>query len=724
VRTFTTTKVPQFTRDIAIEQDQPGDFDMYSPEMDLDDEVDEPKAPSSLMKRMNDEQKHSSEVEHKHTSEVAIRHSGEAQESSRSQESSRPQRRSVQIHNDHVLAERLANEFDTDPDESYTYLDDVESPPDEVYDPRIDEGDRTEDSKATAETLELNAVCTSGKIAEEECIGDLNAAVEREPSNWREAIQQAHWKLSMQKEIDCLVNRGTWEIVNRPTNKRVMKNVWAFKTKRDQNNVITKYKSRLNAAGYSQQAGIDYRTTFAGVGKKSTFRLLLSLVAKFRLTIRQADFESAFLNGRIEDGIELYMEQPSGFTNGRKDHVCLLKRSIYGLKQAASVWAKCLSKTLESLGYRSSSADKCFFIASNFESGLPCFIYVYVDDVLMISAVKSKHEVEKLTRLLQERYSLKYTDDVTHFLGLEINRDVKGVYLGQEAYALNIVQEFGKNAIPAKSLSGIYHVDTSKDDNVDEATHRWYRAVIGALLYLSTMTRPDLCLSIGILAKHVSSPKEAHVRMANRVLGYVKSNPSIGIFYEASDGCLIGSLLNYMDFYSDSDYAGDLDTRRSRTGIHITFAGAAIHWRSKQHATISLSSTEAEWYAAVDTAKEYLHFRILAYEIGNARVYDGLNDAELGTVPILVDNTSAILRAQPGEHSEAFKHVAIRYMWIQEKVKDGTLMFKYIPTADNLADLYTKPHTGSSTARFACRMGLRDKASLSIMNVRENVELK
>src|SRR4051794_21401895 len=107
---------------------------------------------------------------------------------------------------------------------------------------------------------------------------------------------------SMEEELNT--GKGTWTLVP-DKGQRKIKAVWPFKVKRDEPGRITKLKSGLNAAGYYQREGIDYKQCFAFVGKKLTFLIVMALAAKFRCRMRQADFESAFHNGMID--VDLYM---------------------------------------------------------------------------------------------------------------------------------------------------------------------------------------------------------------------------------------------------------------------------------------------------------------------------------------------------------------------------------------------------------------------------------
>jgi hypothetical protein len=545
----------------------------------------------------------------------------------------------------------------------------------------------------------------------------------KEPENWRIAVKNKQWRMSMQDEVDSLVRRGTWELVDRKHAKRIMRCVWAFKCKRNEKGIITRLKSRLNAAGYSQQKGIDFHSTFAGVGRRSTFRILMSLIARFRLSYRQADFESAFLNGDLDE--ELYMMQPSGFDDN-SGRVCRLKKSIYGLKQAGNIWAGTLKKTLERLGYERSAVDPGLYFTSR--AGMPSIIFTYVDDLLMVSLVKGNEELDRLTTMLSKDFPLKANDEVRHFLGIEIVHGKKGIYLGQEAYALKIVEKYAPaDLTPRDSLYGIHLDDVAAQGSplLNDQEHSWYRGAVGAILFLGTSTRPDLGFATSHLGRYVGSPTEAHREMLLEVLAYIKATSSLGLMYEHGVGELEGTLMSHLRIYSDADYAGCKATRRSRSGFMFDLYGT-VHWRSKLHSTISLSTMEAELYAAVLTMREAIDMRVLLWEIENMMRFPGEHRVQLQPVIMNVDNQSTIARSLPGENTDSTKHIAFRDLWIQDRVEKGDLKMEYIRSVDNPADLLTKPILGAKLKTHVGMRGITDKYNMKISldrQPRENVEL-
>ena len=152
-----------------------------------------------------------------------------------------------------------------------------------------------------------------------------------EPSNYEEAQQHSEWVDAMEAEMEMIHKNQTWELVPRPDERKVIGVKWIYKAKMNPNGTVNKYKARLVARGFAQESGVDYFETFALVARFDTIRLLIALAAQKKWKIHQLDIKSAFLNGELEE--DVFVEQPEGFQSRiYPDHVCKLKKALYGLK--------------------------------------------------------------------------------------------------------------------------------------------------------------------------------------------------------------------------------------------------------------------------------------------------------------------------------------------------------------------------------------------------------
>ena len=399
------------------------------------------------------------------------------------------------------------------------------------------------------------------------------------PMTWQEAMKEDKWKDSMRQEIKALKDNKVWIMVQLPHGRRTMKTKWAYKIKRNSGGEITKLKSRLNACGYSQKEGLDYESTYAPVGSKCLLRTLLAIATYRDYEIKQVDFDSAFLNGKLEH--ELYMDQPGGFHDGTS-RVCKLEKSIYGLKQAASVWYKTLKDLLDKLQFEPSTKDSCLFLRKSGKTRGPEWIFVYVDDLLIIgergSCAETSIELAKI-------FKTKDLGNAEFILGIKVTRSKAGMLLNQRAFAEALVDTNMDKALNRSSKSAL-PINQDSNPMDDEALtvpdSSTYRSIVGATGYLANTTRPDLSVAFSILGTYVCQPTNKSWRLAQCCLTYIHETLDLGLMFRTRDpkSSEVTKLENELKIYSDSDWAGNTGSvsthRRSRSGTHVTLYGGTI----------------------------------------------------------------------------------------------------------------------------------------------------
>jgi len=245
----------------------------------------------------------------------------------------------------------------------------------------------------------------------------------QDPVTYREAItsnESSQWIGVMNEELQSLYKNRTWELVKPLKGQKVIGCKWVFKKKDGSSGVdATRYKARLVAKGFSQRGGIDFNKVFSPVVKHSSIRVLLSIVALFDLEVEQLDVKTAFLHGDLEE--QIYMKQPEGFVvEGKEDHACLLKKSLYGLKQSPRQWYKRFDSFMIGHNYSRSNYDSCVYHKKLLD-GTYVYLVLYVDD--MVIASKSIYEINKLKTLLNNEFEMKNLGAAKKILGTEIHRD-------------------------------------------------------------------------------------------------------------------------------------------------------------------------------------------------------------------------------------------------------------------------------------------------------------
>ena len=202
-----------------------------------------------------------------------------------------------------------------------------------------------------------------------------------------------------------------------------------------------------------------------------------------------------------------------------------------------------------------------------------------------------------------------------------------------------------------------------------------YSALVGSLMYLAVCTRPDLSQAVGALARYSANPMTEHWDAALGVVRYLSSTSSKGIIFSCNNG------MCELSGYCDADFAGDIDTRRSTTGYVFKLAGGAISWSSRLQPTVAASTTEAEYMAASNATKEGLWLRKLLTDLGKP----------LKPIVIQSDNQAAISLLKNPITSMRSKHIDVIHHLARERVVRGEVVFSYVNTADNVADMLTKP---------------------------------
>jgi hypothetical protein len=180
----------------------------------------------------------------------------------------------------------------------------------------------------------------------------------------------------MDEEIRCIENNQIWNLVDVPEYKDVISVKWIYKTKKDAEGNVQKYKARLVARGFTQQPEIDYNETFAPVMRMDTIITMLVISVQYKWPVYQMDARSTFLNGNLE---EVYVEQPQGYEVPRQeDKVYRLKKELYGFKKSPRAWYSCIDSYLTHNGFQRSENEPTLYIKSNQQGNVLIFFYMWM----------------------------------------------------------------------------------------------------------------------------------------------------------------------------------------------------------------------------------------------------------------------------------------------------------------------------------------------------------
>ena len=527
------------------------------------------------------------------------------------------------------------------------------------------------------------------------------AVVHSEPRNYKEALNGPYakqWKEAMNEEYKSLMKHKTWTLVKLPQGRNVVGSKWVYKAKQKANGDIDRYKARLVARGFSQEAGVDYDEVFAPVARYNSIRSVLAIANQLDLEVHQMDVKSAFLNGDLEN--EIFMKQPEGFVDSENpDYVCLLKKSLYGLKQSARCWNLVMDEYLKSNGYKQSTADMCIYYKSEVKDGrtVLMIIAVYVDDTILASNNMDALNEEK--RRLSRKFEMDDRGEVHYVLGMSVkrNRNLKILTIDQRVYLENVLKRFGMQSCKpiATPLEPGKKFEALGDDDPVDVTE--YQAVIGSLTYAVVSTRPDLAVAVGMLSQFMKGPGKEHWTGIKRVLRYIKGTLDYGLKFVYSKNFVLYG-------YSDADWAGDIESRKSTSGYVFRLGGCTISWKSKKQPVVALSSTEAEYVALCHAAQETVWLRNLLHSIN-------LQQSE-ATI-LYEDNQGAMaLSNNPKDHTRT-KHIDVKYHYVRETIEHGYVNLMYCPTENMVADMLTKGLPKQTFEKFRSQMGVDSTMDLS-----------
>lgn len=478
------------------------------------------------------------------------------------------------------------------------------------------------------------------------------------------------WKDAMKDEMRSLDENRTWNLVELPQGRKAIKTKWIFKTKRDENGKILRYKARFVAKGCAQKYGLDYVETFAPVVRYSTLRLLIAVAVKKGLKIHQMDAITAFLQGDLDE--ELYIEQPEGFTDGT-NRVGKLNRAMYGLKQAGRQWNQKLVKALKSFDLMQSKIDPCVFYNHN----LDLMVAIYVDDILIFW--RDNETLMKIKQSLSNTFKMKDMGLAKHCLNIRLNQGDGFIELDQSIYIKLILERFNmqdsKPVFTPQDTSVKLSVKAIPDEVIDESALKQipYQEAVGCLLYLSQCTRPDIANAVVNVSRFNTNYRMTHWTAVKRIFRYLNGTINLKLRYSYSAENLSG--------YTDADWASDVDKRRSCTGYVFMLSNAAVTWHSGYQKTVAKSTGEAEYMALSDGVAEALWLKQLLREIDPR-----LNDTTL----IKCDSKSAIDLANTDAYRSNTKHIDIRYHFIRDEVQRRTIRIEHISTQQMVADNLTK----------------------------------
>ena len=278
--------------------------------------------------------------------------------------------------------------------------------------------------------------------------------------------------------------------------------------------------------------------------------------------------KSAFLNGDLNE--EVYVEQPTGFIKRGNEHKVLrLKKALHGLHQAPRAWNSKLNDTLLSLNFKRSPSEYAIYTRRRREAQL--VIGVYVDDLIIIGA--SGEDIREFKKEMADAFKMSDLGLLCYYLGIEVRQTAGGITISQGAYTAKILERSGMAGCNSCQVPLATRLKLSKRSEEPPVDATSYRSVVGSLRYLVN-TRPDLAFSVGYVSRFLEEPRKDHLAAVKQILRYVEGTKSWGLRYERRKERV------RLTGFSDSDFAGDVDARKSTTDVIFFLGSSPITWQS------------------------------------------------------------------------------------------------------------------------------------------------
>lgn len=498
-----------------------------------------------------------------------------------------------------------------------------------------------------------------------------------EPTTYAEAMEGPEaikWEQAINEEIAAHKKNSTWKIDGQPEDRKPIDCKWVFKVKQTPGEE-DRYKARLVARGFTQRVGIDYEETYAPVVRYESIRALLGKAASEDLEIKQFDVKTAFLHGELKENI--WIELPEGPWPRNKRVVKLIK-GLYGLKQSPNCWNKKFDEFLRSYELEKSSADNCIYISRKNHEEL--YLALYVDDGLALST--STKVLDQFLEELRAKFEVKINEP-RYFVGLEIerNRGKRSIKIYQTNYIQKVIDKFRMSDAKIASVpldpTIKYSSNMCPKSTEEKAAmaDKPYNELLGSLQFIANLTRPDIAYAINLLSRFKVNPGNQHWEGAKHIIRYLKGTKDQGIIYGGSRSENTNLLA-----YSDADWAGDQDDRKSTSGYIMMMYGGPISWASRKQECNALSTLESEYIATAAAVQEIKWLRQLIRSV-NGQEYK---------IKLLVDNQGAIQFTKTTEFHRRTKHIDNKWNFVKDEVQDGTIELNYVSSKEQLADILTK----------------------------------
>ena len=500
------------------------------------------------------------------------------------------------------------------------------------------------------------------------------------------------WLAAIDKEIDAILARTAVfiggnhrlyeEAVKNATRSRI-----CLTEKRD-----GRKKARWIVQGCFEDHSYDDFSNYAHVASLVAFRALIFRHDRRHRTLGAIDITTAFLQsdkyGAHEARRYISLKNPRTGTL----EFFLLNTPMYGQRSAPIRWENTLAPWLETQGLVRGKNESCAYYRAKDD----LTVLLYVDDLLVDG---DKAAVDQFFTTLAERFQVTAPVFLTaetpiDFLGVIITLDENYVSLTMEDYHNKLLSNMGMTGV--KPIGTPITVKIEESEALSDANASLYRSGVGGIGWLANTVRPDMAYVFSRLGQHLATPTVASLAALHHALRYVSGTTSAGIRMALSAASMTTDVF---DFFSDSDHAGNSEAqnaRRSQSGHIGRQNGTPVRWYSGSQTITTISSTEAEIFAASVATQSFMHLSFLISELG-IRGFPS-------PFQLYVDNNAAIIFMQDTASVSRLKHIDCRLNWVLQMRDRNIVVPCSVASAENLADIFTKILAGPVFRRLAEQM--------------------
>jgi hypothetical protein len=318
-------------------------------------------------------------------------------------------------------------------------------------------------------------------------------------------------------------------------------------------------------------------------------------------------------------------------------------------------------------------------------------IGIYVDDLL--STGGNLDEVQRIRNAFRTRFKCSDGEKLNWCLGMEVNQTENGIYISQNSYIKQKLEEFEEWIEPNVQrklplVANFQDLLIKAEDSTDIEETFPYRQIIGSLMYAATLTRPDISAAVGVVCRFLEKPKRIHCDMVRQILYYLRGTSNYSICYSKNNK-------EEIQGYVDASWA-NCEDYTSIYGYSFLFGNSIVSWCSKKQKIVALSSTEAEYMTITHGSQEALWFLELLNELG-------INQE---TVILHEDNEASIKMSNNPQEYKRTRHIQVRYHFIRDQIQDGKIKLKHCSTTDQLADMFTKGISSVKLQDLLPRIGM------------------